>query len=479
MGKRRRWAALGATFALSVAACAAPEPPTERAQVPEQTAPVSVAPAATPTIPESLADASFVETSGSGTCAADGHAQIALLDPADGSERWAFPIPRPAEISVTNGSQAFIALAWDREQRPGIGAIDLQERTPLWQRAFANEAEQMKLVEDGLLVASHDDVRAIDPETGDDIWILDSQFDFESVVLTEAFVFAIDSVGVHAIDTATGTIVWQLEVLRPDSLAADDRTLVVAAGTRMIGVDIERRVRLWDINVDRRGSGDIAISHAAAVFELSTTVAPGGGVAAIDRNNGEELWRRTSIGDPVLAGTSQLVASTANEEPAPAAPFMLFGIDIATGVEAWRSASTAAAGDSVIGASDHRLVVREPHPVAPGMYRVRLIDLLDGAAIWETAIDGDVSGAAISTGDAVTLFGAQSARPYSDRGVVISRSPTGAWWKATQPEGIVQPPEATPHGSLVVSGERAPTCIGRAIRGPQDETAVLGTSVDG
>ena len=477
MGNRCQWAALGATFALSVAACAAPDTTTEQAQTPEQSAPSLGAPDVDSAIPEALADASFVElVEHPATCASDQSAQVALLDPATGAQRWAFPIPRPAEISATDGSRAFVSLAWLRDQRPGIAAVDLHERAPLWQRQLDNEAQQLKVVSSGLLVATHDDVRSIDPETGDDRWVLDSQFDFESVVLTEEFVFAIDSVGAHAIDTASGQILWQLELLRPDSLAADDQTLVVASGTRMVGVDIERRVRLWDIEVDRRGSGAIAISPVAAIFELSTTVAPGGGVAAIDRNNGEELWRRTNIGDPVLVGSSQLVASTANDEPAPAPPFVVFGIDVASGARSWELPATTAAHRSVLGSTETRLAISDPHPAAPATQRVRLIDLAAGELIWELALGAAVSGAEIGLGDTVTLFGTDSLS--LDRGVVVSGGVQRDAWQTRLPEGVVQSPTATPHGLFVIAGERAPFCVGRAVREPQEKTSVLGTSTD-
>ena len=122
---------------------------------------------------------------------------------------------------------------------------------------------------DGTLIAvTLDDVRAIDPQTGDDLWILDSQFEIRSIEIGSEELFALDQVGVHAIDPMSGEVVWQLPIERPDTLAVSDDFLAVASRTRIIGVDTNAQQRLFDINVDRSGNDGIWIASETVVLSL-------------------------------------------------------------------------------------------------------------------------------------------------------------------------------------------------------------------
>ena len=485
MGKRCRLAAWGATFALIVAACAATETPeTSSSDAPAPTAtpsaPASTIPEAV-TFPESLADASFLQAAlPDQQCAAGDASQLALFDPATGERLWSFALPRPGVASVVDSTGVYSSFLWDRGQHPGIAALDLTSRAPRWQRFLSNEVEQMVRFNDRLIVVTSDDVRAIDTATGEDIWVAESQFDFSDVALGESAAFTLDSVGVHAIDFNSGRELWELEIDRADTIAVDDQTLAVAAGTRLVGVDVNERTRLFDLDVTRLGAGELFVNGSTVAFELAPSVAPGGGIAVLDRDTGFELWKSTSTGSLIWADGSLLISSTANDEPRPAAPFVLIARDVTTGEERWRTTSTAQASSAVLGTGNNQVVVVDPHPAVAGLQRVRLLDATLGEPVWETSSTDTYDSAVVTPGAEVTLFGS-STQIGPDRGTVAQTNGSTTAWVAQLPDGIAQPPSITPQGILVISGERAPVCIGRRVGEPAEpapESAVLGESLE-
>ena len=491
MGKRCRWAALGATFALLVAACAAPtssetsstgSPPRSNTGSAESAAPPSTESSDSSQLstdspvefPESLANASFLQPAGDGTCATTNHSAISVFDPATGEPKNSLAIPRPAPALTVEGTTAFLAFGFDQGQQPGLGAVDLDEGAPLWQRFLDSEPQELKVVDGTLIAVTLDDVRAIDPQTGDDLWILDSQFEIRSIEIGSEELFALDQVGVHAIDPMSGEVVWQLPIERPDTLAVSDDFLAVASRTRIIGVDTNAQQRLFDINVDRSGNDGIWIASETVVHELSALDAPGGGLAAIDQRTGVERWRDSNIGETVFTGSDVLVASTANAEPNPGPPFVLVGLNANTGETLWESPSTAQVFDAVIGATPDRLAISQPHRVLSGLASVQLLDSRTGETVWEVATDLDVDAAAIAIGDFATLYGASSIIGR-DRGTVSLRGTASGWWSASTSEGILQPPILSAAGLVVVSGERSPACAARTVGEPV-RTQVLGTT---
>lgn len=477
MGNRRQLAALGATCALLVAACAASGTPSESRAFPPGSSAATRPSAPTQIVfPESLANASFSQVEPeNGPCAAGDDARVALFESNTGDELWSFPIPRPGGISALDGSMAYVSFRWDRGQFPGIGAIDIDARAPRWQRFLTSEPEQLAVSDFGLIVVTRDEVRSIDTATGEDQWVNNSEFDFGSVVIGTDLAFALDRVGVHAIDLETGRELWELELERPDALAADDATLAVAAGPRLVAVDIAEQSRLWDITVNRTGAGALWVSPHSVSIELAPGAAPGGGVVSLDRRTGSELWRATNIGEAFWVGDDQLISSTANAEALPAQPYVLVGLDAMTGAEQWRVPTTAQAFDSVLGQADGRIVTSDPHPAVSGLQRIRLIDSQTGDIVWETTSDRHYDGAEVEAGVIASVY-ASSAALGVDRGSVGVLFGGTNSWSSSQPDGIAEAPRMTPYGLFVISGEPAPTCVGRRVGEPAPTSAVLGAT---
>ena len=485
MGKRRHVAALGATFALLVAACAATDTPL--ANAPE----LSLAPKPDTSVvgdstdpfsfPDSLADASFISPDTTGdSCQALHPAQVTVLAAGTGEELWSFPIPEPGILSAANNTTAFISFRADRGQAPGIGALDLGDQAPMWQRFFETEPQDLALTAESLIVVTRDTVRALDLVTGEDLWVNDSQFDFDNVILTDDVAYALDSVGVKAIDYRTGRVLWTLDdVQRADTLSFADNTIAVAARTRIVAVDVDARGRLWDIDTaDRLGAGDVWATPTAIFYEVSPNVAAGGGVTALDRATGEELWSATGVGTPAFVGTGQLITSTASAEQPPAEPFVMIGLDAATGEELWRLSSTTQVFDGVVGSTQGQVIISDPHPAASGYFRIRLVDSLTGQVQWETPSRQKFDGAEFDLGAFVALYGT-SDNPTGDQGNVSLVLGTQRSWTTDLSGGVAQPPQLTAEGLLVVSPSQF-SCIGRLVGqpGPVVGSGVLGATTE-
>jgi len=401
MGKRCRVAALGATFALLVAACAAtdPEDNPQAVRAATTTTSTSVAPVQ---FPDSLADASFVRAElPSGPCVAGDDAQVALFDAADGQELWSFTIPRPGGLTVLNGNAAFLSFAWDREQSPGVGAIDLEGRAPLWQRFLDELPEQMERAGDGLVVVTRSAIRSLDPADGSDNWVIGTEFDFTDVVIEDNVAYVLNSVGVNGIDLTSGRRQWQFPIERPDGLAAADGLVVIASGSRIAAVDVEAEALIWDDRVNRLGAGEVWVSRSAVLVELAPAESPAGGILAIDAATGIERWQLDEVDEIFWTGADQIVTSTAAPEFRGSEAWDLFAIDVASGERQWSMPVSAPASHSVVGVADGRAVVVDPHPAVAGVSRIRLIDTADGSVVWETSSVEAIDGASIEVGSFV------------------------------------------------------------------------------
>ena len=345
---------------------------------------------------------------------------------------------------------------------------------------FRDRTPRVLITEDSLIVVTRESVRALDLATGEDLWVNDSQFDFDNVILTEYVAYALDSTGVKAIDYRTGRAIWTLnDVQRGDAISFAENTITVAARTRIVAIDIEARGRLWDIDTaDRVGAGDIWSTPDTVFFEVSPTVAPGGGVTALDRDTGEELWTQTNVGNPVFVGTGQLITSTASGDQPPGEPFEFVGFDADTGEELWRLHSTAQVFDGVVGTTPGQVVISDPHPAAPAHFRVRLLESATGVVQWESYSTKRFDGAAFDLGAFVALYGTTD-RPDGDIGNVSIVLGAQTSWSADLTGGVAQPPQLTAEGLLVVSPSQF-SCVGRMVGepGPVIGSAVLGATTE-
>ncbi len=457
-------AALGATFALLVAACAATEgprsAPTGRAATPAASSPSPVQ------FPDSLANASFVRAEfPDGTCAAGDESRITLYNSATGELQWTFDIPRPGGLTVIDGTDAYLSFAWDRNQPPGVGAVDLLAEAPKWQRFLDEQPEQMQVVGDGLVIVTRSGIRSLDVETGDDLWNTRTEFEFNEVVLSDTEAYAINNIGVFGVDLESGNLLWELPIDRPDELAARGGLLAVASGPRLVAVDLDNLTLLWQEEVNRLGAGHVWVSSDAVVVELAPAATPAGGLAAFDRQSGFKKWQIDSAGEIFWTGVDQLVTSQAVTEHRLGFGYDLLALDTSTGLEDWRLPVTGPASRIVLGTGERRVVVSDPHPAVAGLHRLQLIDAANGRSLWEMPVVERIDGAAIEAGVFVAAYDTIDTL-HGERGRVSMILGQGRTWESTHADGVTQDPLLTPRGLLVVSGEPTAVCVGRELHQP-------------
>ncbi|MGI9607642.1 MAG: PQQ-binding-like beta-propeller repeat protein [Acidimicrobiales bacterium] len=472
MGKRCRTAAWGATFALLVAACAATEAP--------RTAPTGRSAAAdaprsdTVQFPRALANASFVQAElVDGPCVSGDDSQVSLYDAATGERIFSYTSPRPGGLTVVHGTRAYIGFAWDRGQPPGVGALDLRDEAPVWQRFLDEQPEQIKVSGDNLVIVSRAGIQALDAETGDDVWKTSTEFDLSEVVLAETEAYGINAIGVYGFDLETGAMMWELPIDRPDELVASGDLLAVAAGPTLKMVDVAAQALLWEQDVNRLGAGSMWVSTDAVIVELAPSANPAGAIAALDRASGRERWQVERVGDIHWTGPDQLVTTVSAAERRPGFPHDLIGVHTTTGEIIWSMPITDDA-NVIAGSADQRVLLSDPHPAAPGLHRVQLLDSSSGSPVWSTVRDVEIDGASIDGGALVSIH-RSTPTLRGDRGEVGMLLGPERAWAATEADGISHEPILTPYGLLVVSGEPSATCVGRELFEPSggDDLAAL------
>ncbi len=464
MGERCRTAALGATFALLVAACAATETPTVARQS-ERTV------SSTTTVPSTISfaddgDPVFVdEADARGKCLGGDESRLAVYDTTNGSETWSLPIPRPGGLSANTETELYLSFAWDTDQAPGIGAVDLTTGEPIWQRFLPETPQDLELREQQLLVTMRSELLSIDPTTGETRWSTAEEFDLERVIIDDEQIVALTSVGVTGIDAESGHRLWTVPIERPDNLAATDGFVVVSAGPRIVAVDTIEQRAVWEITTDRLRAGEIHLTDHAVIVEASPASAPTGARLTFDRRNGVELLRIEHTSNIHVTDTGLVVTTGVNDEGRPGTPYWLYAIDPVSGEIRWQRPATAPLRASLLAADGTQLVITDPHPAIGGVHRLQLLASDSGVIVWETATVEQWDGAHIEFGAFVSLHRTVDTlageRGYA--GLVLS---SDSALIVTERDGVDQPPMLVVDGLLVISGEQSNTCVGRRLGEP-------------
>lgn len=461
MGKRRRKAALGATFALLVAACAS-SPPEDLAQPTRERASTSTAaPVVDVGQPSALADSSFVVPATTASrCQAGDQSALTLFSEA-GAEEWSFAIPRPTGLTKLHENTLLFGFAWDRGLQPGIGAFDLGGQAPLWQRFLDAEPDDFVVVDETVVMAIGNEVRAISLIDGSDLWVARTEFGLRQIRLTTDAAYAIDPIAVHAIDTRSGQFLWRQAIDRPDRLEVNESLLVVAAGTRVIGIDLKAQALRWDREVSRIGAGKISLGRTVALIDLSPDVAPAGGVVALDQQIGSERWRLQNVDLIVWTHDDRFVASAAAADFRGGQAYDLLGVDAGSGTITWSHPMTAPLRSALLGSGDDTLVVQDPHPAVAAM-RVRFVDTADGSITWEVVTQQHYDGAGFDAASRALLYRTRKTfdQPRGELNIVEGPQQTQTIETA---DGLSLAPIVTTDGLLVISSEPQATCAGRQL----------------
>ncbi len=460
MGERCRLAALGATFALLVAACAATEGP-RIPRAAEKAGPERAAVSERSDIPDALASADTISPPADVACAVEVPPLVTLIEPVDGSRLWNLPIAgEPAGPPTITRTSAIVPIGWSAMSGPGLVAVDLDRAETSWWVPLDDTATHVNHAGEIIVVATRFGLAGVDRASGDVVWSTQTEFELRDVAFDDQWAYAIDAVGVHAVDLVDGEVRWHLPVDRPDRIAADDGLLAVAAATTVIAVDTELQGILWEQQVGRAGAGRLHIAGDTVVAELSPAAAPTGGAVAHDRVTGNERWRRESIDDFRWTSPEQLITSRVPADSSPGEPYEIMAIDAASGSATWSVPASASAEVAVVGTAANRLLIADPHPGSVDTTRLRFLDSTTGELLWERASTLSVDAAVIDLSVFVTLV--HTGRPSV---LALVAGDEQRWIAGDLPE-ISSHPVVSPAGLVTVTASFSGPCPTRRVGSP-------------
>lgn len=464
-------AALGATFALFVAACAATEAPTSQ----RSSASAAASTSSAPTAPLRIADAGFLEAAPqAAVCVGGAESRLALLDVSEGHRLWEFPIPRPSGTTTVDGSLAFVGFAWNSDLNPGVVAVDIADRKPLWQRFLEQQPTEIRMVGENLIVATSRSVRALSPETGEDLWVAGPDSDVIDIVFNDSMALLLSISGVTSLDLATGDVLWVYPLVRPDAIATSNETMAVAVDTTLFAVDLAERVTLWQRDVERRGADSIWVgANGSVVVELAPSADPAGALAGLDRDTGFERWRVSGAGEAIWPNDQTLVVSSIVERAEHGQPYELLAVDVVSGEIRWSMASAQTSSEAVLGADNGRVILVGPHATRSESVRVQLIDAEAGTTIVDASTTETFDGAT-AVGTSFIAVHRTFDRFEGDRGYAGLILGPDSSWAAPFSDGVQQTPQLTPFGVLAISGEMQPRCIARTLNEPRNIVPAAG-----
>ncbi|TGB00066.1 serine/threonine protein kinase [Streptomyces palmae] len=287
---------------------------------------------------------------------------------------------------------------------PTLYALDAVDGGERWRLSMDGWVYSLKVDRGTVITGTRGGgVQAWEAANGELLWELrGAQTDFETPesgpAIHDGTVFVWQEGRLRALEARTGAERWSYPIGDAAScggvpmrlLSAPDGVVYVAAGTRVLAVDIARGEVRWRF-------------EAPAVFLCPPAYAPGpavtggglyiadyqGTVYALDSATGRDRWRiatepRQSI-DPVLVahGSVHLGSGSA-----------LYTLDAVTGTPKWRFA----AGGEVIGAP----VVAEGRVHFGSADRcLYTVDAAGGALRWKLATGGEITGAPVVAGGVV------------------------------------------------------------------------------
>lgn len=236
-----------------------------------------------------------------GTLLADGEQILYALNAANGTERWRFNLPGSFLSPAVAGKRVFVRAEVGEDGF--IFALSLDAGAKLWQYRFpavgssydnvGGHVTSPLVAEDRVLVGAAQSLYALDVETGAVVWDYRLQSPVaSSVAVTDGLVYVSDFTHIYALSVADGSEEWRFEFsavslfFAPVVLA--DQVIITSFDTVY---SLERRTGklLW---AKQLPGLDIipAGAYGEQVYVKSTN-----SLVALDRSNGAELWRYTTL----------------------------------------------------------------------------------------------------------------------------------------------------------------------------------------
>lgn len=383
---------------------------------------------------------------------------VVSLDARSGAERWRYRAGAGVRSAVAATPELVILAGVDGL----LHAVEHDTGAVRWTYQIAETAEPMSrsvyasptIVGDVVFAGNQREFVALELATGDLRWtVTPGTKGFFGSHVTPAVAddlvvasFAMGSLGLHAWDSETGTLVWRAEAVTAGMMASpiidDSSVYIVDWQTQLTALDRLTGAQRWTRKLDDSGFEWGYGTTATPALTESMLLVPThhGGLFAIDRASGVELWR-------IPAGTSRIRTSHYRGATA----------------EAY-AASPIVAGSLVwIGGTDGVL---------------RAIDPETGTVAWAVSLGAPITMGAASAGDLLvigTYDGTVRALVSADLGGIAAEPGPHAGVGVDVPEVPGEPPDgcgcrgdrSKGAGGLALLGVLIGAGVGRRRRGSQ------------
>lgn len=254
-----------------------------------------------------------------GTAILGRDAHVALVELRTGVERWSVDL----DATTADAPGLINGVVVLRDQQGSVYGFDVATGRKLWQRPGARST---RLVDNRgprpsplVLVATDDELTALDPRTGDEVWTVDVTVTAELYVLDDGSFHVVVTPAdqpfgtrLLSIDAATGQVRWTADAgtrVGPRVIAGD-RALVALVGdpARLVAYDRATGVEQW--RADAAGALGPSLSFAGGRFVVATE---NGAVRAVTQD-GRDAWidssSRNAVNPPVVDGPSVYVSAS-------------------------------------------------------------------------------------------------------------------------------------------------------------------------
>lgn len=385
----------------------------------------------------------------------------------DPSTRKAMKPPSEPEYAWGESPAGIPAVVWQHEARPlWVQVVPSQDTALLieknrlagrristgeilWEAPSAGPPDQLAVDGAGVLLASGQEVRGLDPRTGAERWRRQLGGDIEALAGGGRSAYAVSAQrsrgGIFALDRGSGEIRWRAPFGAEPELTPHEAAGVLLASDAstesIVALDMARGERLWEFAAE-----DQPVVAGPAAGDLVIVSAHAWGAAGLDLRAGAVRWRLESprgfeAAGVTLGGRVYLTDGT------------LYAVDAASGRVVWKR-EPADEGDGVFS------VYVEAGILFAETWRGRLLalDPATGSLRWERRF-GQVQGMTSdgsssaegegSGGHPARLYLRMSVeRPHAPWGVLAVNPSTGALLWELQTRRM--PPDLTVVGGILV-----------------------------
>jgi outer membrane protein assembly factor BamB len=322
--------------------------------------------------------------------------QVVALSAADGELLWAFPGDTRESFYVTPAVDERHVIVASEVPASGffsqptnvVRALDPDTGMDIWRFSGARGqyVEGGAIGEDTVVIGNSDgNVYALDLESGAQRWTFETRHRVWAAPLIAGEIVYIGSMDRHlyALDLSTGRERWGFHAggAFASKPALQGNTLYIGAFDDLLyAVDAQTGVERWRFASDNWFWGSPAV-YGDVVYAADVN----GSVYAVDAETGEQVWQRP-LGEPVRAGVA--VAEDGSKLFVGSQDGTLYALDTANGLVLWPGTSGEQGEGQVLstpvvnGTTVYEMQIY-------GSYRIRALHVDNGRDIWTYAPAGE------------------------------------------------------------------------------------------